>query len=292
MSTHNLVLSLVIAFFVFGRVSAQDSDMQILVMDLSGLVEYSAPGEKAGAAALATPLSAEGSLKLEEGSRILLLANGKPFEITAKGKYKIKEVIDMTATAPGGFSFDGVFFRRLLAAFGVAENNDLAASPETDGGATAGFTPRADSRVASSSITFTWPAEAPASNYTFELYDKALDSLVYSYPIDASEVSLDLTELGLPEDQVYCYAASTKDAAGTRTCFTYTGANGVTGLIRLLESSSKTYQASDAFLQTLMRAVGFERAGFYYDAGLLYASLLEAQPNHRVVELLQASMGQ
>lgn len=285
MSTNNLVLSLVLVLVTFGRISAQQSAMKILVMDLSGVVEYSAPGVKTGPAALATMVSPEGSLKLEEGSRALLLANGKPFEISTKGKFKVKELVDMTATAPGGFSFDGVFFRRLLSAFGIEENTDLAALPESAANEGAGFSPRPDSRVASATISFSWPAQDQVSSYTFELYDKALDSLVYSTTTTDPILDLDFAELELPEDQVYCYST------GEKVCFTYTGANGVTGLIRLLETSSKTYQASGAFLQTLMKAVGYERAGFYYDADLLYASLLETHPGHEVVKQLQASIG-
>ena len=173
----------------------------------------------------------------------------------------------------------------VLSAFGIEENTDLAALPESAANEGAGFSPRPDSRVASATISFSWPAQDQVSSYTFELYDKALDSLVYSTTTTDPMLDLDFAELELPEDQVYCYST------GEKVCFTYTGANGVTGLIRLLETSSKTYQASGGFLQTLMKAVGYERAGFYYDADLLYASLLETHPGHEVVKQLQASIG-
>ena len=289
MSKNNPILGLLFLVFAFTPALAQQSDVKILVMDLVGEITYNGPGVKSGAPETAKLLSSEGSLKLEEGARITLLANGMPYELNTKGKFKLSEVVDMNLKTPGGFSFDGVFFRRALSAFGIEENEDLAATAGTRGTA---FSPPVGSRVASSLIDFSWQSTEANTTFDFFLFDQSTDSLIYETPVSATVLTLDFVERGLEEDKGYCYTVvPSGEGADTaeKVCFTYAGDNGVNGLIRLLERSSKAYPASGEFLQTLMRAVAFERGGFYYDAGKLYAGLLETHPDNRAVQLLQAS---
>ncbi len=279
MYNNKLLTTLIVLAFSFSQsLLAQTSDVKILVMDLAGIIEYNAPGVKAGPLAIATLVSLEGSVKLEEGSRVTLLANGMPYEINTKGKYRLSEVVDKNLEMPRGFSFDGVFFSRLLSAVGV--------EPDVNAAQAVLQSPANASRVASTDIRFTDLSLKSSGTYTFRLYDKALDSLLLSESVATPELTLDFAELGLAEDREYCYAFE----GDAQTCFTYTGVNGLRGLIRLIETSSKAYPESSDLLQALMRAVAFERGGFSYDAAKLYDEWLEMHPDHKAIQLLKASI--